>query len=77
MDYFIITITTVSGLGLHAWLFLRIRRWIERDQALSLAGDDPDRRHWMLERLQEARRLRIRHKDIPAWLAAQETAAKG
>jgi len=31
MDYFIIFITTAAGLYFHWWLFVRIRRWSDRD----------------------------------------------
>ena len=72
--YFIIFITTVTGLYFHWWLYKRIRRWTSRDLALSLAGDDPARRAWMLERLQQAEREGIHHKQLPDWLqkAAEE-----
>jgi hypothetical protein len=36
MDYFIIFITTVTGLYFHWWLYKRIQRWTDRDLALSL-----------------------------------------
>lgn len=42
MDYFIIVATTVAGLYFHWWLYVRIKRWMDRDLALSLAnGDEP------------------------------------
>ena len=37
MDYFIIFVTTVAGLYFHWWLYVRIKRWMDRDLALSLA----------------------------------------
>lgn len=40
MDYFIIAATTVAGLYFHWWLYVRIKRWMDRDLALSLAGQD-------------------------------------
>ena len=55
MDYFIIFITTAAGLYFHWWLYVRIKRWMDRDLALSLAGDDPARRAFMVQRLEEAR----------------------
>ena len=58
MDYFIIAITTVAGLAFHAWLIIRFRRWADRDLALSIAGSDPDRRAWMLQRLADAKTRR-------------------
>ncbi len=38
MDYFIIVVTTLAGLYFHGWLYLRIKRWVDRDLALSLAA---------------------------------------
>ena len=36
MDYFIVVVTTVAGLYFHGWLYVRMRRWMDRDLALSL-----------------------------------------
>ena len=69
MDYFIIFITTVTGLYFHWWLYRRIRRWTDRDLALSFGGDDPAKRAYMLERLQEAQARRVKRKALAAWLA--------
>ena len=41
MDYFIVVITSVAGLYFHWWMYVRIKRWVDRDLALSLAGDSP------------------------------------
>ncbi|MGE6687674.1 hypothetical protein ACQKFE_06740 [Stutzerimonas stutzeri] len=71
MDYFIIVVTTVAGLAFHAWLIIRIRRWGDRDLALSIAGSDPDRRSWMLQRLTEAKTQRIKRRDLQGWLEQQ------
>jgi hypothetical protein len=68
MDYFIIAITTIAGLAFHAWLFFRFRRWADRDLALSIAGSDPDRRSWMLDRLADAKAQKVRRGDLQAWL---------
>ncbi|MFC0666479.1 hypothetical protein ACFSKY_03370 [Azotobacter chroococcum] len=68
MDYFIIFITTVSGLYFHWWLYVRIKRWMDRDLALSLAGSDDARRAYMLERLAEAGRQGVRRRDLAQWL---------
>ncbi|WP_065261915.1 hypothetical protein [Pseudomonas bananamidigenes] len=70
MDYFIIVVTTVAGLYFHWWLFVRIRRWMDRDLALSLAGKDEGKRAFMLERLAQARTQKIRRRDLPKWLEA-------
>lgn len=47
MDYFIIFITTAAGLYFHGWLYVRIKRWMDRDLALSLAGNDPEKKVFM------------------------------
>ncbi|WEJ73610.1 hypothetical protein [Pseudomonas sp. PSE14] len=68
MDYFIIVVTTAAGLYFHWWIYWRIRRWMDRDLALSLAGDDPAKRSYLLKRLEEAKRQRIKRRDLPQWL---------
>ncbi|SDS09126.1 hypothetical protein SAMN05216421_0890 [Halopseudomonas xinjiangensis] len=70
MDYFIIAIITVAGLAFHWWIFVLIRRWSQRDLALSLAGKDPIKQAFMLEKLAEAQRLKVRRKELDAWLEA-------
>lgn len=73
-DYLVVAAVTVPALALHVGLYVLVRRWMDRDLALSLAGPDPARRAWMLERLTQARRERVRRRDLPAWL---ERAAAG
>ncbi|MBX9764653.1 MAG: hypothetical protein K2Y24_16845 [Pseudomonadaceae bacterium] len=68
MDYFIVAITTVAGLYFHGWLYVRIKRWMDRDLALSLAGDSPAKREYMLQRLQEAQSTGIKRKALHIWL---------
>ena len=70
MDYLIIFVTTVAGLYFHWWLYVRIKRWMDRDLALSLAGKDEDKRAFMLERLADARLQKIKRRDLPKWLEA-------
>ena len=70
MDYFIIFITTAAGLYFHGWLYVRIKRWMDRDLALSLAGDDPAKKDFMLQRLTAARQQKIKRRDLPQWLQA-------
>ncbi len=70
MDYFIIVVTTVAGLYFHWWLYVRIKRWMDRDLALSLAGKDEGKSAYMLERLAQARSQKIRRRDLPKWLEA-------
>lgn len=68
MDYFIITVITLAGLVFHAWLFVRFRRWADRDLALSMAGKDPEKREWALQRLAAAKDARVKRKDLQIWL---------
>lgn len=68
MDYFIVAITSVAGLYFHWWLYVRVKRWIDRDLALSLAGDSTAKRSYMLARLAEAQAAGIKRNDLPAWL---------
>ena len=68
MDYFIIAITTFAGLYFHWWIYVRIKRWMDRDLALSLAGADPDKRSFMLAQLEQARQQRIPRRELGAWL---------
>ena len=70
MDYFIIVVTTVAGLYFHGWLYLRIKRWMDRDLALSLAGKDEGKRAFMLEQLARAQALKIKRRDLPMSLEA-------
>ncbi|MDR0280359.1 MAG: hypothetical protein LBJ37_20995 [Paucimonas sp.] len=71
MDYFIIAITTVAGLYFHGWLYVRIRRWTDRDLALSFAGKDEGKRAFMLDRLDAARAQKVKRKELAAWLERQ------
>ncbi|MDD0967326.1 MULTISPECIES: hypothetical protein [Pseudomonas] len=70
MDYFIIVVTTAAGLYFHWWLYVRIKRWMDRDLALSLAGKDEGKRAFMLERLKQAQAQKIKRQDLPKWLEA-------
>lgn len=68
MDYFIIAIATLSGLYFHWWIYARIKRWINRDLALSMAQDDSAKQAYMLEKLAEAQRLKIKKTELQHWL---------
>ena len=68
MDYFIVVITTLAGLYFHWWLYVRIKRWMDRDLTLALAGNSPEKRNYMLKRLSEAQAAGIKRRDLPAWL---------
>jgi hypothetical protein len=70
MDYFIIVVTTVAGLYFHRWLYVRIKRWMDRDLALSLAGNDEQKKQFMLQQLDRARQQRIKRRDLAQWLEA-------
>ncbi|WP_282354773.1 hypothetical protein [Pseudomonas sp. PS01303] len=73
MDYFIIVVTTLAGLYFHGWLYVRIKRWMDRDLALSMAGKDEGKRAYMLEQLASARAQKIKRRDLPQWLNAAAT----
>lgn len=68
MDYFIIAVATLSGLYFHWWIFARIKRWTNRDLALSMAGDDPQKKAYMLEKLEEATALKVKKAQLEDWL---------
>ena len=68
MDYFIIVITTAAGLYFHWWLYVRIKRWMDRDLALSLAGGDKAKQVFMLEQLTRAREAGVKRRHLPDWL---------
>ncbi len=68
MDYFIIAVATLSGLYFHWWIFVRIKRWTNRDLALSMAGDDPQKKAYMLEKLEEATALKVKKAQLEGWL---------
>ncbi|HCS45305.1 MAG TPA: hypothetical protein DIW52_21165 [Pseudomonas sp.] len=70
MDYFIIVVTTVAGLYFHGWLYVRIKRWMDRDLALSLAGADEHKKAFMLHQLANAQAQKIKRRDLPQWLEA-------
>jgi len=70
LDYFFIFVTTVAGLYFHGWLYVRIKRWMDRDLALALAGKDERKQAFMLERLASAQAQKIRRRDLPQWLEA-------
>lgn len=76
MDYFIVVVTTVAGLYFHGWLYVRMRRWMDRDLALSLAGQDPAKRAFMLQLLERARAEKVKRKALAAWLEREAAAFK-
>ena len=68
MDYFIIAVATLSGLYFHWWLYARIKRWINRDLALSMAAGDPQKQAYMVEKLNEALTLKVKKAELQSWL---------
>ncbi|MCP3751361.1 hypothetical protein [Pseudomonas sp. SBB6] len=68
MDYFIVVITTVAGLYFHWWIYVRIKRWMDRDLALSLAGEDEGKKAFMLQRLDSAKAQKVKRSELAAWL---------
>jgi hypothetical protein len=68
MDYFIIFIAVTSGLYFHWWLYVRIKRWTDRDLAMSMAGTDAAKRAYMLQRLSAAKAEGVQSKQLTAWL---------
>lgn len=77
MDYFIIVATTAAGLYFHGWLYVRIKRWMDRDLALSLAGTDEQKKHYLLQQLDLARKQRVPRRDLPQWLQVAAAAYPG
>ena len=70
MDYFIIVVTTAAGLYFHWWLYVRIKRWMDRDLALAMAGSDEQKKAFMLQQLERARQQKIKRRDLQQWLEA-------
>lgn len=68
MDYFIIAVATLSGLYFHWWIYVRIKRWINRDLALSMAAGDPQKQTYMLSKLNEALTLKVKKAELQSWL---------
>lgn len=68
MDYFIVAIATLSGLYFHWWIYARIKRWINRDLALSMAQGDTQKQAYMLDKLAQAQVLKIKKAELQAWL---------
>ncbi len=77
MDYFIVVVATVAGLYFHGWLYVRMCRWMDRDLALSLAGADPGKRAYMLQKLEQARLEKVRRKQLAGWLEREAAGYPG
>ena len=68
MDYFIVAVAVLTGLYFHWWIYARIKRWINRDLALSMAGDDQQKKNYMLDKLAQAAALKINKAELQSWL---------
>ncbi len=68
MGVVIAVVVSVLALALHAVLYLVFRRWMDRDLALSLAGDDEGKRAYMLDCLRRAKGEGVRRRALQAWL---------
>ncbi len=68
MDYFIVAVAVLTGLYFHWWIYARIKRWINRDLALSMAGDDQHKKNYMLDKLAQAAALKINKAELQNWL---------
>jgi len=69
-DIAIMAIVSITGFYFHWWLYVRIKRWINHDLALSLAGDDAGKRAYMLEQLELANKNKVKKAELADWLKA-------
>ena len=69
VDIAIVALACALAIALHVVLFVLFRRWMDRDLALSFAGDEPGKRGYMLQCLQRAQREGVKRRELPAWLA--------
>jgi hypothetical protein len=74
MDYFLIAVLTFTAIYFHWWLFVRFKRWGDRDLALSIAGKDTAKQDFMLQQLAQAKGQKLKGAELQAWL---ERAAAG
>ena len=68
MDYFIIAALTFAAIYFHWWLYVRFKRWGDRDLALSMAGDDADKKNYMLAQLALAQEQKLKGAELQARL---------
>lgn len=68
-DIAIVALVSALAIALHVVLFVLFRRWMDRDLALSFAGDEPGKCDYMLQRLQQAKHEGVKRRELPAWLA--------
>ena len=71
LDYVIVAVVSVLAIAMHVVLYVLIRRWMDRDLALSFAGEDEAKRDYMRACLERAKREGVRRRDLPDWLQRQ------
>ena len=64
-DLAIVVLVSALAIALHVALFVLFRRWMDRDLALSFAGDDAGKRRYMLDCLARAKRERVAQTAAP------------
>ena len=68
LDSVLVAVVSLLAVALHVVLYVLVRRWMDRDLALSFAGEDEAKRDYMRACLQRAKREGVRRRDLPAWL---------
>ena len=68
IDIAIVALVSALAIALHVVLFVLFRRWMDRDLALSFAGDDAGKRDFMLQRLRQAKASSVKRRELAAWL---------
>lgn len=71
IDIAIVALASALAIALHVVLFVLFRRWMDRDLALSFAGEDEAKRDYMRACLERAKREGVRRRDLPDWLQRQ------
>ncbi len=77
MDIVIVAVVSALAIALHVGLYLLFRRWMDRDLALSFAGDDAGKRGYMRECLRRARQEGVSRRDLSAWLEREAARYEG
>ena len=71
LDYVIVAVVSALAIAMHVVLYVLIRRWMDRDLALSFAGEDEAKRDYMRACLERAKREGVRRRELPDWLQRQ------
>ena len=71
LDYVIVAVVSALAIAMHVVLYVLIRRWMDRDLALSFAGEDEAKRDYMRACLERAKREGVRRRGLPDWLQRQ------